>query len=157
MNFLTHKLFDEDEVRQFNKQLLYQSSDWEDGRKSAGSYAAKVKDNLQLNRNTSIAESLSQLVIEKIKQSQLLKSFCLPKKIHGLTFSQMGQGQGYGMHVDNAYMSSGRSDLSFTLFLSAPDEYEGGELSIQTLQEDRDFKLMAGEIVIYPSTSLHSV
>lgn len=61
------------------------------------------------------------------------------------------------MHIDNAYMSSGRSDLSFTLFLSDPKDYEGGELAIQTLQETKRIKLPQGHIVIYPSTSIHSV
>ena len=72
-------------------------------------------------------------------------------------FTRMLTGQGYGDHVDNPYMSTGRSDLSFTLFLSDPTEYEGGELCIQTLQENKKIKLQAGSIIIYPSTSLHSV
>ena len=63
----------------------------------------------------------------------------------------------YGRHIDNAYMSSGRADLSFTIFLNRKDEYKGGELSIESLNLDEKFKLNAGEIIIYPSTYLHSV
>ena len=72
-------------------------------------------------------------------------------------FSRTSTGDGYGAHVDNAYMSSGRSDLSFTLFLTDPNTYEGGELCIQTIQGSKEIKLKEGQIVIYPSTSLHSV
>jgi len=64
---------------------------------------------------------------------------------------------GYGRHIDNAYMSSGRADLSFTIFLNCKDNYEGGELSIESLNSEEKFKLDEGEIIIYPSTYLHSV
>ena len=63
----------------------------------------------------------------------------------------------YGRHIDNAYMSSGRADLSFTIFLNCKDSYEGGELSIESFNSEEKFKLDAGEIIIYPSTYLHSV
>jgi PKHD-type hydroxylase len=72
-------------------------------------------------------------------------------------FTQSLAGHGYGLHIDNPYMPSGRSDLSFTLFLSPPEEYKGGELCIQTINKTEKIKLSAGEIVIYPSTHLHSV
>ena len=72
-------------------------------------------------------------------------------------FSKSSKGMKYGRHVDNAYMSSGRADLSFTIFLSSRDNYEGGELSIEDFNSEEKFKLNAGEIIIYPSTYLHSV
>ena len=72
-------------------------------------------------------------------------------------FTQSLAGHGYGSHIDNPYMPSGRSDLSFTLFLNAPKDYEGGELCIQTINKTEKIKLSAGEIIIYPSTQLHSV
>ena len=72
-------------------------------------------------------------------------------------FSKTNQGQKYGKHIDNPFMSGGRSDLSFTLFLSNKNSYEGGELCIQGIQEEEEIKLNSGEIFIYPSTSLHAV
>ena len=67
------------------------------------------------------------------------------------------EGNGYGIHIDNPYMPTGRSDLSFTLFLNEPKEYQGGELCIKTINKNEKIKLSAGEIIIYPSTQLHSV
>ena len=72
-------------------------------------------------------------------------------------FSKSKSGMKYGRHIDNAYMSSGRADLSFTIFLNHKDNYEGGELSIESLNSEEKFKLDEGEIIIYPSTYLHSV
>ncbi len=126
METLTHPLLDEATVSQLRSTLLADETSWQDGRKTAGYQAAEVKNNLQLDRNSKIAKGNSQLVIEKLESDPLVKSFALPSHIHGVMFSRSGIGQGYGMHVDNAYMSSGRSDLSFTLFLSEPESYEGG-------------------------------
>ena len=72
-------------------------------------------------------------------------------------FTKSQEGMHYGRHIDNAYMSSGRADLSFTVFLSEKDEYEGGELIIENLNSENEFHLNAGEIIIYPSTYIHSV
>ena len=72
-------------------------------------------------------------------------------------FAKSTKGIGYGRHIDNSYMSSGRADLSFTIFLSSKDNYDGGELSIESINSEENFKLNAGEIIIYPSTYLHSV
>ena len=144
-------------VVSFIDRILRDKSLWESGKKTAGSHAALVKNNLQLNRNTQIARDNSEIISNAIRSDQLIKSFTLPRKVHGLMFTNTSSGQGYGSHVDNAYMSSGRSDLSFTLFLNDPNEYEGGELSIQTMQEQKQIKLPQGHIVIYPSSNLHAV
>ena len=72
-------------------------------------------------------------------------------------FTKASAGMKYGRHIDNAYMSSGRADLSFTIFLSEKNQYEGGELLIENLNAEKEFKLKLGEILIYPSTYLHSV
>ena len=72
-------------------------------------------------------------------------------------FTKSTKGMSYGSHIDNAFMSSGRSDLSFTIFLSEKSQYEGGELLIENLNGENKFKLDLGEILIYPSTYLHSV
>ena len=81
----------------------------------------------------------------------------MPKKIHGTMFSKSMKGMKYGRHIDNAFMSSGRADLSFTLFLNCKETYKGGELVIENLNSEKKFKLSAGEIIIYPSTYLHEV
>ncbi len=157
MDYLTYQLLDDKNATHLANRLLQEESNWQDGKHSAGSHAAKVKKNVQLDKSSKTAQESSQFIRDEISKNSLLKSFCLPKKIHGVMFSRTSNGGGYGAHVDNAYMSSGRSDLSFTLFLTSPNEYAGGELSIQTTQEEKDFKLPKGQIVIYPSTSLHLV
>jgi len=157
MDYLIHTLLESSQCKRLVERLSSDKISWEEGKKTAGSHAAKVKKNLQLNKESKIALESSKKVIELITGDQLLKSFCLPRSVHGLTFSRTSTGDGYGAHVDNAYMSSGRSDLSFTLFLTDPNQYEGGELCIQTLQGDKEIKLNQGQIVIYPSTSIHSV
>ncbi len=144
MNYLTHQLL--------NEELL-----WEDGKQTAGKFAAKVKNNLQLRRDSDLSKKYSGLIIKKILSNDLIKSFALPKKVHGTIFSKSSCGMKYGRHIDNAYMSTGRADLSFTIFLNCKEEYEGGALSIESFNSEKNFKLDAGEIIIYPSTFLHSV
>ena len=115
-----------------------------------------MKNNLQLRRDSNISKKFSELITKKILNNDLIKSFSLPKNIHGTIFSKSKSGMKYGRHIDNAYMSSGRADLS-TIFLNCKENYEGGELSIESFNSEEKFKLNAGEIIIYPSTYLHSV
>ena len=158
MNYLIHQLLNAEEINLIKKELEKCSQqDWEDGKKTAGSHASMVKNNLQLKRDSDLSIKFSGLITKKILSNQLIKSFALPKKIHGTIFSKSKNGMKYGRHIDNAYMSSGRADLSFTIFLSSEDKYEGGALSIENLNSEKKFKLSAGEIIIYPSTFLHSV
>ena len=157
MNYLTSQLLIHEELETINKNLKNQKDLWEDGKKTAGSYASKVKNNLQLNRNSEFSKKYAELIKRKILSNQLIKSFALPKLIHGIMFTKSQKDMHYGRHVDNPFMSSGRSDLSFTISLSHQDSYEGGELLIETINSENKFKLNAGEIIIYPSTYLHSV
>ncbi len=157
MDYLVHSLLDESKAKALSDKLLKNRADWEDGKKTAGSLASEVKNNLQLNKHSKVSIECSKYVAEKITQDPLLKSFCIPKSIHGLIFSLTSIGEGYGEHVDNAYMSSGRSDISFTLFLSPSNQYKGGDLCIQSIQDSKEIKLRAGEIIIYPSNTIHSV
>ena len=157
MNFLTNQLLIEEELVILRNDLNKQNELWENGKKTAGSHASKVKENLQLNRNSDVSKKYSQLIIKKILNNPLIKSFALPKKIHGIMFTKSLKNMHYGRHIDNPFMSSGRSDLSFTISLSNKDQYEGGELIIETMNLDKELKLNAGEIIIYPSTYLHSV
>jgi len=110
MNYLTHQLLNVEEINLIKKELEEATQDWEDGKKSAGSHASKVKNNLQLNRNSEVSKNNAQLVKKKILSSQLIKSFSLPKKIHGIMFTKSSNNMHYGRHIDNPYMSSGRSD-----------------------------------------------
>ena len=157
MNYLIHQLLNAEELKILRKNLDEEDLFWEDGRHTAGKHAAEVKNNLQLKRDSSVSKKFSGLITKKILSSELVKSFALPKKIHGTIFSKSKIGMKYGRHIDNAYMSSGRADLSFTIFLNCKESYEGGELSIEYFNSEEKFKLNEGEIIIYPSTYLHSV
>ncbi len=157
MNYLLHQLLNTEEIEYIKKELEQSIQDWEDGKKTAGSQASMVKNNLQLNRNSEASKKNSQLITKKIISNELIKSFSLPKIIHGIMFTKSKEKMHYGRHIDNPYMSSGRSDLSFTLSLTNKKLYEGGELIIETMNSEEKFKLNAGEIIIYPSSYLHSV
>ena len=157
MNYLTHQLLNAEEINVIKKELEETNQDWEDGKNTAGSHASKVKNNLQLKRQSDISKKLSTIVKKKLLNNELIKSFTLPKNFHGIMFTKSQKGMCYGRHIDNAFMSSGRADLSFTIFLSEKKQYEGGELLIENLNAENEFKLNIGEILIYPSTYLHSV
>ena len=157
MNYLTHQILNSDELEILKKNLEKEDLFWEDGKQTAGKHAADVKNNLQLKRDSNISKKFSELIVKKILSNELIKSFALPKKIHGTIFTKSTKGMKYGKHIDNAYMSSGRADLSFTIFLNPKKNYGGGALSIENLNSEEKFKLNAGEIIIYPSTYLHSV
>ena len=156
MNYLTHQLLSSEEL-EIIKKSLEKDIFWEDGKQTAGKHAAKVKNNLQLKRDSDLSKKFSGLIIKKVLSNELIKSFALPKKVHGTIFSKSTKGMRYGRHIDNVYMSSGRADLSFTIFLSSKETYEGGTLLIEDFNSEEKFKLNAGEIIIYPSTYLHSV
>ena len=157
MNYLTCPLLLDEEIKKLKKNLTSKNNDWEDGKKTAGSLASKVKNNLQLNRNSDSSKKNADFIVKKLLTSTLIKSFALPRKIHGIMFTKSSVGMRYGRHVDNAYMSSGRADLSFSIFLNKKNSYEGGDLVIENINTENKFKLNQGEIIIYPSTYLHSV
>ena len=157
MEYLTHSLLSKSEAHEISQRLKAETSSWQDGKKTAGSIASKIKNNFQLDKSSKLSNEIKEIVVSKIISNPLIKSFTLPSLVHGVMFTKSLQGNGYGMHVDNPYMPSGRSDLSFTLFLNEPENYEGGSLCIQTINETKEIKLSAGEMIIYPSTKLHSV
>ena len=157
MNHLTHRILNSAELEILKKNLGKEDLFWEDGKKTAGRHAAQAKNNLQLKRDSDLSIKFSGLIKKKMLSDELIKSFALPKKIHGTIFSKSISGMKYGCHIDNAYMSSGRADLSFTIFLNDKNDYEGGALSIESFNLEEKFKLDAGEIIIYPSTYLHGV
>ena len=157
MNYLTCPLLNSKEIKTIVKDLSISNDNWEDGKKTAGKHAAAVKNNLQLNRKSDISQKYSAFILKKILSNPLIKSFSLAKKIHGIMFTRSSKGMKYGRHIDNPFMSTGRADLSFTIFFNKISDYEGGELVVDDLNTENKFKLNEGEIVIYPSTYLHSV
>ena len=157
MNYLTHQLLIKEEIEGLIKNLNKDKNSWEDGKKTAGSHASKVKKNLQLDRDSETSKKFSHLIRKKILSNPLIKSFALPKIIHGMMFTKSLNNMQYGRHIDNPFMSTGRSDMSFTISLTDKSNYQGGELIIEEMNSETRFKLNAGEIIIYPSTYLHSV
>lgn len=130
------------------------------GQTTAGWHAKLVKQNSQLENTSPQFKQLEKLVINALKRNLLLKLAMNPKRIHSLRFSRYDQGMYYGSHTDNALMGGEqffRSDVSFTLFLSPPDSYGGGELVIEKPEGDLSYKLEAASIVLYPSSFLHRV
>jgi PKHD-type hydroxylase len=138
---------------------------WADGRITAGYQSAQAKDNAQLPENDPVARELGALVLEALARNSTFFSAALPQRIYPPLFNRYGGGQSFGFHVDNAVRydrSSGsaeaiRTDLSATLFLSAPEDYDGGELVIEDTYGVQRVKLQAGDLVLYPGTSLHKV
>jgi PKHD-type hydroxylase len=139
------------------------AADWEDGRSTAGAQSAKVKKNEQLPPNSDIARQLGEAVIRALVVNPLFVSAAIPKQIFPPLFNRYGVGQHFGVHVDNAvrgdHLSGARirTDLSVTLFLSEPEEYDGGELIVEDYYGSHRVKLPAGHLVLYPATSLHAV
>ena len=103
MNYLTHQLLNVKETDYIKKELEKENQSWEDGKNTAGSHAAQVKNNLQLKRKSDISKKLSLLIKEKILNNALIKSFTLAKHIHGIMFTKYSKGMSYGSHIDNAY------------------------------------------------------
>tara|TARA_B100000579_G_scaffold42575_1_gene29706 strand:+ start:673 stop:1338 length:666 start_codon:yes stop_codon:yes gene_type:complete len=157
MEYLTHPLIEKSDALEIVQKLKAEGSSWQDGKRTAGSHAAKIKSNYQLDKGSKASIEIKDLIINKIISNPLLKSFTLPSLIHGVMFTKSLAGDSYGTHLDNPYMPGGRSDISFTLFLNDQEDYQGGELCIQTINKTEKIKLSAGEIIIYPSTQLHSV
>ena len=157
MDFLTSELLGVEETLQLTSELTNRESIWLDGRLTAGEHAALVKLNRQLDPSLPLARSIAEIVEQKIIDNPLLKSFALIRRVHSILISRSEVGDGYGWHVDNPFSKHGRRDLSFTLFLSDLSDYEGGELTFQLLQGSKEIRLPAGQIILYPSSSLHCV
>lgn len=129
---------------------------WEDGAHTAGAMARAVKRNAQAAPGPA-REAVLRKVEAALLASPAFLSAARPKGFVRLLVSRYEGGQAYGTHVDEPIMAGARTDLSFTLFLSDPDSYRGGALVIEDRIEDRAFKLRAGELLLYPSDTLHRV
>lgn len=149
------------EVARFREAL--DRAAWEDGRVSAGSLARTAKNNRQLPEESETAITLGNHLLRLLGAHPLFISATLPEKIYPPRFNKYEGGERYGAHVDSAVMrlpgvqASMRADISATLFLSEPDDYDGGELTIEGAFGAQEVKLPAGDMVIYPAGSLHHV
>lgn len=150
-----------EQVEYAKSKLL--DADWADGNITAGYQSAKAKNNLQLPESSPIAIELGDIILTALAQNNMFMSAALPLKIFPPLFNCYQGGRSFGVHVDNAIRQvpgtpvKVRTDISMTLFLSEPNEYEGGELVIEDTYGSQSVKLAAGDMVLYPATSLHSV
>jgi PKHD-type hydroxylase len=149
------------EVAEFRSVM--EDAAWEDGRSTAGAQSARVKKNEQLPPDSAVARKLGERIISALAGSPLFISAAIPRHIFPPLFNRYAGGHHFGIHVDNAVRGdhlSGlriRTDLSVTLFLSEPEQYDGGELIIEDYYGSHTIKLPAGHLVLYPATSLHTV
>ncbi len=135
--------------------------EWQDGRATAGKVAARVKDNEQAIMAGPAGRAVQQMLMPLIIDNPIVKAAVRPRRHSNLLLSRTQDGGHYGAHVDNALIGKGdariRTDISFTLFLSDPASYEGGELVVQTAGMTQTIKEPPGHLVLYPSTSIHEV
>ncbi len=140
-----------------------ESTAWVDGRETVGDQGAQVKRNRQLAELSPVGEAMGKLILEKLWAEPTFISAALPLRIVPPLFNRYESGETYGLHVDGALRFMPRTtlrlrtDLSCTLFLSEPDEYDGGELTVMDTYGSHEVKLPAGDMVLYPSSSLHQV
>src|ERR1700720_2494330 len=144
------------------RQILEQA-EWVDGRVTAGHQSARAKDNMQLPEGSPAARDLGSMVLGALEQNALFISAALPARVFPPLFNRYQGGQSFATHVDNAIRQvtgTGhriRTDLSATLFFTAPEEYGGGDLVIEDTYGTHSIKLSAGHLILYPATSLHHV
>jgi PKHD-type hydroxylase len=147
-----------DEVAQFRQRL--DAAPWADGRITAGHQSAQVKRNRQLPEDCVEARELGAVILQRLTSSAAFVTAALPHRIFPPLFNRYEPGMDFGSHIDNAIRGGAdriRTDVSATLFLSGPDEYDGGELVVEDLYGTHAVKLPAGHLVLYPASSLHRV
>jgi PKHD-type hydroxylase len=142
---------------------LLDAAEWIDGRTTAGHQSARAKDNVQVPEDHPAAREVGSMIMAGLARNQLFRSSALPLHVFPPLFNRYSGGQSFGSHVDNAVRRVPgtsmqiRTDLSATLFLSEPEDYDGGELCVEDTYGVKTVKLRAGEMVLYPATSLHFV
>ncbi len=140
-----------------------EQADWADGRGSAGYLSAAVKDNSQLPDGSPVARKLGETILRALDGNALFTSAALPFKVLPPQFNRYTGNQNYGRHIDGAIRQIAgtghriRTDLAATLFLTAPEDYDGGELVVEDTFGPRSIKLGTGDMVLYPGTSVHRV
>ncbi|HEY0308643.1 MAG TPA: Fe2+-dependent dioxygenase [Acidobacteriaceae bacterium] len=155
------EVFPKAQVRELRAAL--DGADWVDGRVTAGHQSAQNKVNSQIPEGHPVAVQVGGLILQALGDHPLFRSAALPLKVFPPLFNRYAGGQTFGTHVDNSirtHTATGgriRTDLSCTLFFSEPDEYDGGELVVEDTYGSKGVKLAAGDMILYPSTSLHHV
>lgn len=154
------QVLDRDQVRRMRAAL--DAADWIDGRGTAGAQSASAKHNQQLAGAAPLARQLGEQVLRALAASPLFYAAALPRRFVPPLFNRYQGGGSYGMHVDaSVHVLAGgdslRTDLSCTLFLTEPEDYDGGELVVADTYGTHEVKLPAGDLILYPSTSLHRV
>jgi PKHD-type hydroxylase len=154
-------IFTTDEAARIREAL--EQAEWTDGKVTAGYQSAKTKRNEQLAEGDPLAREISTAMLQRLWNNPLFMSAALPNKVYPPLFNRYSGGGSFGFHIDNAVRAikgspeQVRTDVSATLFFSEPDSYDGGELVIQDTYGTHRVKLAAGDLVIYPATSLHKV
>jgi len=149
------------QVAQFRQELT--RVEWIDGRATAGHLSAQVKNNQQIREDHPVARRLGDIILSALERNAMFMSGALPAKVVPPLFNRHTVGESYGWHIDGSIRPVAgssmrvRTDLAATLFLSDPQEYDGGELAIEDTFGTRRVKLAAGHLVLYPGTSVHQV
>lgn len=150
-----------EQVAEFRQMM--ETANWVGGKVTAGTLSASVKQNQQLSEQDPLTHHLSELVIQAIWKNPVFQAAALPCQIIPPLFNRYDEHESFGFHVDNSIRlirgtaQQMRTDLSCTLFLSEPEEYDGGDLVIEDTYGYHEVKLPAGDVVLYPATSLHEV
>ena len=134
-----------------------EASEFIDGKETAGWHAKQVKNNRQLRGDSEAAKQVKKTILEALRRNTTFQMAARPKAIRSPTIGRYETTMNYGTHLDNAIMGDMRSDVSFTIFLCDPEQYEGGELVIQEAHGEQAYKLAAGSMILYPSSTLHRV
>jgi PKHD-type hydroxylase len=157
------KALDAEQLHAVRSHLHAAGDAWVDGRVSAGYQGAPVKNNLQVDERSSVAAQCQAIVLAALERHPLFISAVLPNEVYPPMFNRYGEGMAFGAHVDGSvriHPRTGRklrTDVSATLFLSEPADYDGGELVVHDAYGTHRVKLAAGDMVVYPATSLHEV
>ena len=150
-----------EEERIIKLREMLEKLEWRDGRETAGAVAKQVKRNLQAVASDDAGKAIRSELAPLISENRVVRAAARPRRISSLMISKTANGGYYGPHVDNSIMGKGsarlRTDMSFTLFLSNSDDYEGGELVVHTAGLTQVVKGDWGQLVLYPSTSIHEV
>ena len=145
------------------RERLERANAWVDGRVTAGYQGAPVKFNQQIDEGSEVAQACQRIVVSALERHPLFISAVLPNVVYPPMFNRYGEGMKFGAHVDGSVRISPldgrkiRTDVSATLFLTNPEDYDGGELQIEDTYGRHSVKLPAGSMVVYPATSLHQV
>jgi PKHD-type hydroxylase len=147
----------------YHARCLLEKADWVDGSVTAGHQAVHAKDNMQVPADHPVARDLGEMILAALQNDLHFISAALPLKIFPPLFNRYQSGQAFANHIDNAIRHVPgtahrvRTDVSATLFLTSPDEYEGGELLVEDVYGVHKVKLPAGDLILYPASSLHHV